>query len=1181
MYSFYTKKLCAPTRHIHKLLLIMRLTTIILITAIMQVSANSFAQKITLSEKNTSLYKVFEKIRAQSGFDFLCTKSMLRDTKPVSITVKDAPLQDVLKDIFQNQPVIYELKNNAVVVSRKEKSSLENAYAIIEGIMKDITVTGTVLDEKGQALPGATIKLKEDSTKIAAITGSNGRFSLRVPDNSTVLLISYVGYKTKEVRISGTDLVVRMELGSGELEGVTVVSTGYQKIPKERATGSFEKVDNQLFNRTTGTDVISRLYGNVPSLYNNIRVGSVPNGSDRVSALTIRGISSLSGARPLVVLDNIAYEGDVNNINPNDVEDITILKDAAAASIWGARAGNGVIVITTKKGRYERPLNVSFNTNFTVSAKPDLFYIPQISSSDFIDVEKFLYAQKFYDSKITNTSPYPSFLTPVVSILAKQTAGTLTSTEANAQIDALRQYDVRNDYEKYVYRKQFNQQYALSLSGGTKQSNYFVSGGFDRNLNSLVTSKYDRITLRSDYNFSPIKPLEVQTGIIYSQNKTRDIGGNSVVDYRTGLLSSIYPYARLTDDQGNPTEPGYLYNLDYLNGLNNNPNLLNWHYKPLEDINKSSVQGISEDIIFNLGTTYTFNSILSADVKYQYQTTNTNSATIYNADSYFVRDKINTYTNPTNFSRAIPVGGIYLPVHGRSTGQIIRGQLNANKTWNEKHQLIAIAGAEIRKNYGEGNSEGYRYGYAPNTKTFKTVDYLNSQIPLYYGGVGQILYDASFGSSDNRFTSLFANASYTYDNRYVISASARKDASNVFGTATNRKGSPLWSAGASWNISNESFYKSELIPYLKFRTTYGFSGNTITGVPAFAVVTQGINSLTQLPYARPTSLPNPDLRWEKVGMLNFGLDFSSKSNRLTGSFEYYDKRSTDILASAPIDPSTGFTTQKYNTANLHGKGMDIRLTSINLKTTDFQWNTSFLFSYNKNTVTRYLLPQSNASTYIALSGGINPIEGKDAYAVLSYPYAGLDSIIGDPQGYLNGQISKNYTAIFNGKVSDLQFFGSSMPIYFGSLRNDFTYHGFTISANIIYKFDYFFRRQGINYTNLYFANFGDAEFTNRWQKTGDEMYTNVPSMIYPANQNRDTFYNSSAAVIEKGDHIRLQDITTSYTFKKIKGLQNCKVYANVSNIGIIWRANNKGIDPDISSSYPTPRTLSIGLSTNF
>lgn len=1132
MYSFYTKKLCVPARHIHKLLLIMRLTTIILITAIMQVSASSFAQRITLSERNTSLYTVFEKIRIQSGLDFLCTKSMLKDTKPVSITVKDAPLEEVLKQIFLDQPVRYEIKNTAIVVSRKESSSLENRYALIQGTLKDIIVTGIVLDEKGQALPGATIKLKEDSTRIAAVSGSNGRFSLRVPGNSAILVISYVGYKTREVRVSGADLVVRMEPVSGELEGVTVVSTGYQKIPKERATGSFEKVDNQLFNRITSTDIISRLNGTVPALYNNLTVAKLPNGSDPVANLTIRGLSSLSGARPLVVLDNIAYEGDVNNINPNDVEDITILKDAAAASIWGARAGNGVIVITTKKGRYDKPLNVSFNTNFTVSAKPDLFYIPQITSSDFIDVEKFLYAQHFYDDKISNTSPYPAFVTPVVSILAKQTAGTITNAQANAQIDALRQYDVRNDYKRSVYRNQFNQQYALSLSGGTKQSNYFISGGFDHNLNSLVTSKYDRVTLRSDYNFKPFKGLEVQTGLLFTQTRTRDIAGNSTIDYRAGFLSAIYPYARLTDDQGNPAEPGYIYNLDYLNSLNSNPNLLNWHYKPLEDINKSSNQSKSEDVIFNLGTTYTINPIFSTDIKYQYQTTNTNAASIYDADSYFVRDRINIFTNPVNFSRAIPTGGIYTPVHGRTTAQILRGQFNANKTWNNKHQLVAIAGAEVRENYGEVNNEGVHYGYNPNTKTFSTVDYLNTQIPLYYGGTGQIPYGASFGSSDNRFTSIFANASYTYNNRYVISASARKDASNVFGTVTNRKGNPLWSAGASWNISNEPFYKSELLPYLKFRTTYGFSGNTITGVPAFAVINQGVSTLTQLPYARGTNLPNPDLRWEKVRMLNFGLDFSSKNNRLSGSIEYYDKRSTDILADAPVDPTTGFTSQTYNTANLHGKGVDLRLNSINLKSGYFQWNSAFNFSYNRSIVTRYLLQQSNASTYVILAGTINPIEGKDAYAVFAYPSAGLDPANGDPRGYINGQVSKDYEAIFNGKVSDLQYFGSAIPLYFGNLRNEFVYRNFSLSANISYKFDYFIKRQGLSYTNLYFANYGDAEFSNHWQKPGDETRTNVPSMIYPADPNRDNFYNYSAAVIEKGDHIRLQDITAGYTIKK-------------------------------------------------
>ncbi len=1168
MYKIYTKKIGMPLWYASKILLIMRLTTIILIATILEVHANGFSQSITLNKKNVPLNSVFKEITKQSGYEFFFNADLIRKAKPVTINIESATIDEALDKCLEDQAISYKIGNKIVSLKPKEKSIFDRVIETFSAI----NVRGRVVDEKGDPLAGATVNLK--GTARSVITDNDGRFVMNNVTDDAILVITYLGFEPKEIKAASNLGNIQMTSTSGKLEEVTV-STGYQTLPKERATGSFETINNQLFNRVTSTDVISRLNVTVPSLFFNNRAA----GPKSIDALTIRGLSSLTATQPLVVLDNMAYEGDINNINPNDVENITILKDAAAASIWGTRAGNGVIVITTKKGKYDKPLSISLNTNFTVSQKPDLKYIPQISSSDFIDVEKFLYSQHFYDGTLSTTDPYPPFITPVVSILSNPS---LSEDQKNAQVDALRKYDVRDDYEKYVYRNQFNQQYALNLNGGGKQSNYLISGGFDKNLNNLKTSDFQRITLRSDYNFIPLKNLEIQTGFYFTQSKSGDIGGNSTIGYRTGLLGSIYPYARLADDAGTPLEPGGpYYNVDYLNTLNNNPNLLDWHYKPLEDMYKSQSNSKTEDILFNLGANYKINSIFSADLKYQYQTTNNYSEQIYDADSFYARDLINTYTDPSTFNRAIPIGGIYVPSHGRSHTQTVRAQLNANKTWNDKHQLAVIAGGEIRKDYSEANNEGFHYGYDPSTKTFKTVDYLSAELPLYYGGVGQIPYEASYGDSDNRFTSYFANASYTYNKRYILSASARKDASNVFGTVTNKRGNPLWSGGASWIISEEPFYNFPALPYLKIRATYGFSGNTITGTPAFALVTHDVNTTTQLSYTRPTNLPNPYLRWEKVGMLNFGLDFGSKNSRISGSLEYFSKKSTDVLADAPIDPTTSFSTQKFNTADLQGNGVDFSLHYINiLEKSSFQWNTDFILSWNRNTVSRYLLKQTSVSPYIS-SSGINPVEGKLAYAVFAYPSAGLDPLTGDPRGYLNGQVSKDYSNIFKGTISDLKYFGSSVPLVFGSLRNSFSFKGISVSANILYKFDYYFRRTGLNYTNLFYGNYGDSEFADRWQKPGDENHTRVPSMVYPSDSNRDTFYNYSSDVVEKGDHIRLQDITAGYTFKSFYGFRNFKVYANASNLGIIWRANKKGIDPDILSGYPNPRTLAFGLSTNF
>lgn len=1180
---FYIKSLCRPRAGMAKTLLVMKLIVLLLTTTILQVSASSYGQNVTLKQNNARLTTVLDEIRRQTGYDFFYSEKIMKDSKPVNVDLKNVGLLKALDICFEDQPLTYSIENRAVTIKAKIPSFLDQ----IINRFADIIVSGIIRDEKGEALPGATIKIKESNVSTTA--NSAGRFSISVPDRNAVLIVSFIGYKTKEIKIpkdGSASLEISLDVDVSQLQAVNVVSTGYQTLPKERATGSFEKISNGLFNRTTGTDILSRLNGTVAGLYFNTKSAVTTRGFSLLDNASIRGLSSLSVVKPLLILDNLPYEGDPNNINPNDIQDVTILKDAAAASIWGARAGNGVIVMTTKKGVYDKPLQISFNSNITVVKKPDLFYINKISSSDFIDVEKFLFSKGNYTSSLGITDPYPPFFTPVVELLAKQESLPVSDLQGRTQIDnqinELRNYDIRNDFNKYIYRNATNQQYALSLNGGGKQISYLLGAGYDNNLNNLINSSYNRLNLRMDVRLKPIKNLEIQTGLLYTNNRSREGGSENSLVYNSGFLSNVYPYARMADDSGSPLAIGKNYRTNYLDNLSNNPNLLDWRYKPLVDLHESKSELKLQDLLFNLGSNYQFNDVFSLDLKYQYENANSNSGELYRPNSFLVRDLVNLYTDPTTYTRSIPTGSIYRPGTVNSTSQTFRGQLNINKDWDEKHSINLIFGAEARKIDNVMRSDWY-YGYNENTGSFVNVDVVNSDKPYFYGGETSIPYSASIDKTANRYTSIFANTAYIYSKRYMISASARKDAANVLGNNSNKRGAPLWSAGAAWTISNENFYKFDFIPYLKLRTTYGYSGNVNNSVFAFPVITyQSPLSTTNLPYATMAGLANPDLRWEKVGMLNAGLDFAFKDNRVSGSIEYYDKKSSDVIANAPIDPTKGATFQTFNTANIHVTGIDLTLNSINLSKESFRWNTTFIFSYNQNIVTKYLLKPTNPNLKISGSNSINPVEGKNAYAVFGYKWAGLDPDTGDPRGYLNGQVSKDYVNLNRTPVSDFRYFGSSVPLYFGSFRNSITYGGLTLSANILYKFDYYFRRiDGINYGSLFFGNLGTAEFADRWQKSGDETRTNVPSMLYPNPAGRDTFYNNSEVMIEKGDHIRLQDITADYTFRKINGLRDIRVYANISNIGILWRANNKGIDPDITSGYRRPFAMAFGLNANF
>ncbi len=361
---------------------------------------------------------------------------------------------------------------------------------------------------------GAVIQV--DGTKKGATTDDNGDFEIKGVDKEVTLVVSFVGYGTRKISIGGRkDLAIALHIVSLEMAQVSVtVNTGYQSLPKERATGSFTQIDNATLNQQVGSNILDRLNGVTSGVL--FDYSKIPSDQKKLN-FNVRGLSTINGPQdPLIILDNFPYEGDLSNINPNIVESITVLKDAAAASIWGTRAGNGVIVITTKKGRFNQPVKIDFNSNIQVVQKPDLYSLPQMSSTDYIDVEEYLYNQGYFASTLSDGH---SALTPVVDILYKRDNGLLTADQATAQIDAFRTHDVRSDFNKYFYRRAVNQQYGLNLYGGSGNISYIVSGGLDKNISEL-NAGYDRLNVRAENTYKPLKNLLIIAGITYTNSKS-------------------------------------------------------------------------------------------------------------------------------------------------------------------------------------------------------------------------------------------------------------------------------------------------------------------------------------------------------------------------------------------------------------------------------------------------------------------------------------------------------------------------------------------------------------------------------------------------------------------------------------------------------------------------------------
>jgi TonB-linked SusC/RagA family outer membrane protein len=1149
----------------------MKYITAFLIIACILLSVPTLAQ-ITFSKKNATISDIRKVLEKQVGYTIFNSNSISAQLKPVSIHITNGTVEELLNEYFKYQTCTYTIIDKAITIIPRGKQT--------HTATKQANIKGKIINEQGEPVPGATITVKGSNQQTS--TNENGEFRLNdVSEIDINIVVTSINYEPEEANWQGEpELSVQLKQRISELNKVQVVSTGYQKISKDKSPGSFVKIDNELVNRRVSTNILDRLEGITSGLIFNKNVNPATNQSN----LSIRGRTTIyANPNPLIVVDNFPYAGDINNINPNDVESITVLKDADAASIWGAYSGNGVIVITTKKGKYNQPLKLSINSNVTVGQKPDLYYNPILSSSDYIDVERFLFSQGFYDNK--ETSPKRDVLSPAVEIMYKEKKNVISSTAAEEQLNELRNQDLRKDLEKYFFRNSVNQQYALSANGGSSNNNYYFSLGYDKNLDNLVRNQFDRLTLTANNSFSWLKKkLELNTGIIYTESKARNNNFES--------SNMIYPYLDLVDDFGNgltiPKDIRQLYKDTVGKAA-----LLDWDYKPYNELKYSDNSTKTTDYRINTDIKYTILKGLNATIFYQYNKGFIEQEDYKSQQTYYTRNYINQFTDVSSgqIVRRVPLGGILDQRTNQYEAHNTRAQINYDRSWynykqSKHHQITAMAGAEVRgiKTFFETLR---LYGYNKEMPIINTVNY-DSAFALYYAPseTKKIEFKDLKRNETDRYISYYFNAKYIFQRRYVLSGSIRKDESNLFGVSTNQKGVPLWSVGASWDISQENFYHIGWLPYLKLRVSNGYKGNVDKTVSAYTTVrNDGVNTWRNL----TTSIvnpPNPSLRWEKNHMVNVGVDFALRNSIIEGSLEYYTRKGTDLIGNSPMDPTTGVTQFRGNTADMKGKGADIVLRSKNINK-QFKWFSTFLLSYTVDKVTSYKAPQSAAIWYYCDPQYISPIEGKPLYSMFSFKWMGLQPQTGDPQGFFGNKESTDYSSIINSaELSDLIYRGPANPTYFGSLRNNFSYKQLDLSFTITYKMGYYFRRNSINYIELFNGGSpGNSDYELRWLNPGDENYTSVPSMIYNPSPLRSTFYKYSDVLIEKGDHIRLQDIQLSYQLKKneIKWLpmNQLRIYVYANNLGILWRANNSRIDPDFISGTPNPRTIAAGLKIDF
>lgn len=1104
--------------------------------------------------------------------------------------------------------------------------------------MDSRTISGEVVDENGDPLAGATVMLK--GTDIGVATNVDGQFSLMVSGNRPVLEVSYIGMTPQTISISKDIKYLFLTMKTADNMMDEVVVTGYQNIKRESATGSYQVLTAKDLDKRSTPDLASRLEGTVPGLVMDPKKGSTDE-----DAFTIRGVGTFQAkSSPLIVVDGLPIEGGISTVNPYDIENITVLKDAAAASIYGARASNGVIVITTKQAKMQR-LTVDFNADLTVSEKQDYSNYGWASAADMIELERYNYnamlaepGQAGLNSVLTDyRNNRQGHLSKVMRLFLQNHEGDLSDADMNAMLSNWAGNDYRKEYMDVHDRTHVTQLYnvAMRMQGNSLSSSFNVNYSTDnlgvQNENSSsLTFKY-----RGDLKVCKWLDLAFGLNVLNTRSKTHAYGSylgiNSFMPYETmynadgtrrGMEAEIYPGLEPFSD------PVY--------------ELKDASFNLADEMNRNFSKRRYTNTRTFLHAKFNILPGWTASGQFQYEDIFARTKTLYEADSYFMRNLYNLYTtassvmewvddpskdwwgadfdfdaylaDPDHYGMMqqaktqtvhhIPEGGCLQTYTQEAQYYTFRAQTGYNNTFAGKHFIDAIAGMEYRQTRVT-TENSLQYGYDPRTQTNLNLmtdwAYINNPTSNVFGSDAPVNgAPSTFGTSSvlHRYYSIYFTGSYVYDNRYSLSGSYRVDKTDLFGSDPKFRGRPLWSIGGSWNAHNEAFLRDYTwLNALKLRASYGLTGNIDPNSTSYLTARIKTNSITGGKQGNLQTPPNDQLRWEKTATWNAGVDFAFLGYRLNGSVDYYHKKGTDLLTVTDLDRTTGWSSLTINSGNMVNNGIEFQLDGVIIPSQgrrSLGIRLGLNFAYNHNKITKVSHFVNSGSEYL------NPNllhEGYPINSMFAFDYTGLKEVDGlYYMGWRDHEGVEHTSSIGSSEftIDDVLYIGSTTPVYTGSILPTITWNGFTLSAMFNYYGGHYMRigndewSDGTGGSSGYTNTFGNGavfeKALNYWR--GDERY---PANGYFSKDYKYLGYsNYRSSNIAHADYLKFRNIMLSYNFdpklcRRI-GLNDIRLRFQVNNLGT-WARNSRNLDPEAlttngSHTNKVPRSYTFSLFFN-
>jgi len=1158
-------------------------------------SLNAKAQNNQYKFFQAPLNTVIAEISQKTSYEFVYDAELVKKAKPITVTLSTPDIRILMDAVTKGQDFTYEISNGRTIVLKARIEKLE-----------EYTLHGMVTDSIGGPLPGAIIKLKGTNRYTAA--DGNGHFNINLSDTYNTLDVNYIGYINQVEKIDKAAalkiVTVRLKANSSLLADVVV--NGFQTISKERSTGAATIIDEKKLNENINIDILSALEGRVAGLVYNKNPNGI--GADQPILRGQATFSLLGGSAPLVVLDGLPTETALEDINPYDIESVTVLKDGAAASIYGSRSANGVIVLTTKKGN--TPLKISLNTDFFIDTKPTFGSMHYASPADIVDFETDVYNRERarYANTETMFAAYGTvangsikYYSPLYQLFRDRDAGKVTTDQFNQQLNKFQNTDYYEQYRDNVWQNAFRQRYNLSLSSANSKSNTFASINYDRSAERIIGNNNQKITLyfKNTYNIKKWLSTNIGFNGAYSTSTSTDDSYNS--------YTNISPrYASIVNPDGSLVYSNYVNLQDGIAGspingavagaLLNTPQYKSYRFNILESLNEgvSNANTVSLRAFANIQAKIMDGLNFSSQIQYELGTTKTEQ--IYDVNSYKMRAAYNAlvgFTPATNaYTFGLPTGGRISQNMQQRNSYTFRNQLSFDRSFDEgKHSIAAIAGTEMRQTFLPIGMSDIRYGYDPVTLTSTIINNATvsqTGLPSYIFGRNLTLGIAgrSFQETKHRNLSYFSNASYTYLNRYNLTGSFRIDQADFFGGDPEFKYRPLWSIGLGWNASNEKFIESiGWVNLLKLRATYGVNGNQNTETTKFLTARRvNDNLFTSLQYLNITGLPNPKLRWEKTETYNLGLDLAFLSNRLRGTIDFYDRKSTDLMVTTDLDPTVGAASLVINNGILRNKGIEFTVNGDWLKSGDLMLSSTFVLGFNRSKIGKVNRALATASSYVS-SPQTYYTEGTDYNTLYAYRYGGM--VNGYPY-FLdeNGKATLDFDATGNPIVSSskdinnyaaLVSMGTLIPTYNGSFSQRVSYKNFDLSALLVFSGGNVMRK---DVTPLGSNDISDLDITQRY-KNGitpelPRLYVDYAEAMLNRATSISTMWQKADVNVVKADYVKLRSISLGYNlpkqFLKKLNIPSAKFTAQVNNL---WYASAAGddIDPESYSLNSGTRTL--------